>query len=295
MTHSLEDTITMAISITQQSYGKSQVRLSVIKRQDERHDFCELTVDIGLDGEFDAAYTDGDNASVIPTDTMKNTVYAVARKQGVESIETFAEHLATHFQNQFDHVRTATVLVHETLWTRIASGESQHAHAFTGGGSEQNTCTVIANDHGIQIMSGLQGLKVLKTTESGFVGYHQDAYTTLAETTDRIFATTITANWTADPDTTSKQDWTQIRKTIRGQLLDVFANRYSPSVQKTLHDMSEAVLAKCPSVDEISLKMPNQHHLPADLAKMNLQNDNDIFVPTSEPFGVISATLRRDG
>jgi urate oxidase len=137
-------------------------------------------------------------------------------------------------------------------------------------------------------------LKVLKTTESGFVGYHQDAYTTLAETTDRIFATTITADWTADPSSNPKQDWSQIRQEIRGELLDVFANRYSPSVQKTLHEMSESVLAKCPSVMQISLNMPNQHHLPADLAKMNLQNNNDIFVPTSEPFGVISATLRRD-
>ena len=52
-------------------------------------------------------------------------------------------------------------------------------------------------------------------------------------------------------------------------------------------------LAECPEVSELSLNMPNQHHLLADIAKLKLENKNDIFVPTPEPFGVISATIRR--
>jgi urate oxidase len=199
--------------------------------------------------------------------------------------------LACHFRDQFDHVATATISVVESLWQRIDDNGSGHAHAFTGGGSEQNTCEVTASADGVSMRSGLCGLQVLKTTNSGFEGFLQDPFTTLKATNDRIFATTITASWPCDD---LALDWTTTRAKLRGLLLSVFAAKYSPSVQKTLHEMADAVLEACPQVGEISLNMPNQHHLLADIAKLNLENKNDIFVPTPEPFGVISATVRRD-
>lgn len=281
----------MSVTISQQSYGKSRVCLSYITRREGGHDFIQMTVDIALDGDFNAAYSDGDNANVVPTDTMKNTVYAVARTHGVNSIETFAQDLANHFCKTYAQVAQATVSIEQALWTRIQRDGETHPHAFTGGGKEHNTCEVISTNEGVQMKSGLLGLQVLKTTESGFEGFSQDDYTTLPETNDRIFATTITARW---PCRDLSVDWTSTRSTVRDLLLDIFANRYSPSVQKTLHEMAEAVIAQCPQIDQITLEMPNQHHIPADIAKLGLQNKNDIFVPSPEPFGVISATIQRE-
>lgn len=285
-------TVKMSISLTKQSYGKSNVCLSYVTRREDRHDFVQLTVDVALEGDFETAYSAGDNSKVVPTDTMKNSVYAIARLQGVDGIEAFAMHLANHFYDSFDHVEKATVSVVQSLWHRIELDDVAHGHAFTGGGSEQNVCQVISSSGGISMRSGLQGLQVLKTTESGFEGFLKDRFTTLKETDDRIFATTITASW---PCKDEHYDWTTTRATIRNLLLDVFAHRYSPSVQKTLYDMATAVLVACPEIDEISLDMPNQHHILADIEKLDLENENDIFVPTPEPFGVISATIRRDG
>lgn len=281
----------MSISIAQQSYGKASVCLSYITRHADRHDFIQVSVEIALEGDFDAAYCDGDNSKVIPTDTMKNSVYGIARKHGVENIETFAQNLAKHFHGSFDHVDAATISIVESLWQRIDSAGKPHAHGFVGGGSEQNTCRVTHSNDGVEMTSGLQGLQVLKTTDSGFEDFLQDEFTTLKATNDRIFATTITAEW---PCEQRDHDWTATRSKIRGLLLDAFVAQYSPSVQKTLHEMAELVLAACPEVNQISLNMPNQHHLLADIAKLNLENKNDIFVPTPEPFGVISATLCRD-
>jgi len=280
----------MNLSITQQSYGKARVCLSYVNRHESHQDFIHLAADIALQGDFSAAYTEGDNQLVIPTDTMKNTVYAIARLHGVDSIESFAQHLANHFYDSFEHVSSARVSVVEQLWHRIDRDGVKHGHAFIGGGSEQNTCCAISSAHGVSLESGLRGLQVLKTTESGFVGYLKDEYTTLEETTDRIFATTITANWPC-PDV--HHDWCLSRRVIRDLLLDVFCHTYSPSVQKTLYQMAGSVLAACEEIQQISLEMPNQHHILAPLEKMNLQNNNDIFVPTPEPFGVISATIRR--
>jgi urate oxidase len=282
----------MSISLSKQSYGKSRVCLSYVTRKDDRHDFVQIAVDVALEGDFEAAYSKGDNRLVVPTDTMKNTVYAIARLHGIESIEAYAQHLANHFYDSFEHVESATISVVENLWQRIDLDANAHGHAFTGGGSEQNTCAAISSADGVNLRSGLQGLQVLKTTDSGFEGFLKDQFTTLKETGDRIFATTITASWPC-PD--EHHDWKTTRNTIRNLLLDVFAHQYSPSVQKTLHDMAESVLTACPEINEISLNMPNQHHLLADIEKLDLKNENDIFVPTPEPFGVISATIRRVG
>ena len=229
----------MKTSLAHQSYGKAQVCLSHIKRESELHQFIQIVVDVALEGDFDAAYTDGDNSKVVPTDTMKNSVYAIAKLHGVETIETYGQHLANHFFDSFDHINKVTIGVKEKLWQRIDLDGEAHGHAFTGGGSEVNTCTVEATADGVSMTSGFGGLQILKTTNSAFKGYLKDKFTTLKETSDRIFATTITADW---PCNDLSHDWSQTRATIRRLLLDVFSHQFSPSVQKTLYDMAQSVL-----------------------------------------------------
>ncbi len=278
------------MKITQQAYGKSNVRLSYITRGEDRHEFIQLNANIYLSGYFDPAYISGDNSLVVPTDTMKNTVYALAKQHGVTSIESFAITLARHFQTKFDHVERARVVIQEQLWKRIDSDGELHGHAFTGGGSEQSTCEVVASADAINMKSGIDGLQVLKTTESGFEGFYKDKFTTLPETSDRIFATTILANW---PCNILDANWSEVRDRVRAAMLNVFAHHYSPSVQKTLYDMATAAFKACSEIDEISIEMPNQHHILADLKKLDIENSNEVFVPTSEPFGMITATVHR--
>lgn len=43
--------------------------------------------------------------------------------------------------------------------------------------------------------AGLEGLRVLKTTQSGYEGYCMDKFTLLPETRERIMATSVTATW----------------------------------------------------------------------------------------------------
>ena len=281
----------MNLSLIQQSYGKSCVRLSHLTREGDQHHFVQLTAEVLLDGDFDAAYSEGNNANVVPTDTMKNTVYAIAKLHGVKDIESFAIALAQRFVNNFEHVARADVAITQQLWERIDLDGSAHGHAFIGGGKEENTCHAVASDQLIDLSSGVSGIQILKTTESGFSGFLKDEYTSLEETQDRIFATTITAEWACNQ---IEHDWTATRTTIRNLMLDVFCHNYSPSVQKTLYEMAESVLNACPEIDMISLNMPNQHHLLADIGKLNLENENEVFVPTGEPFGVISATVSRE-
>jgi urate oxidase len=280
-----------------QSYGKSRVRLTKVVRDTAVHEITELSVDVELDGDFEAAYTQGDNTLVVPTDTMKNTVYAFARELDVRELETFAWTLGSHFVENFEHVAQAMVKVVERPWERLAAGEKDHPHAFLGTSSERNICQALINraadgdEPEGTIECGLEGLVLLKTTESGFSNFLRDEFTTLPDTDDRIFATEATATWFYN---NTPDDWRGIRRRIRAKLIHEFSARFSPSVQKTLYEMATAVLDSEPVVEEISLSMPNLHRHLVDLSKFDLDNPNVLFVPTDEPHGSISASVCRE-
>jgi urate oxidase len=280
-----------------QSYGKSRVRLTKVFRDTPLHEIVELSVDVELDGDFDAAYTRGDNSRVIPTDTMKNTVYAFARELDVRELETFAWTLGSRFVENFDHVTQALVKITETPWQRLqVNGRDSSPHTFLGTSTERNTCQALVNRTGEgepegTIECGLEGLMLLKTTQSGFSNFLRDEFTTLKDTDDRIFATTVTASWSYND---TPDDWRGIRRRIRRKLIHEFAARFSPSVQATLYEMCAGVLDAEPAVEEISLSMPNMHRTLVDLTPFELDNPNVVFVPTDEPHGIITASVCRE-
>src|SRR5207237_3781240 len=112
-------------------YGKSRVRLVKVRRlpRDAPHELVDLTIDIQLEGAFDAVYVDGDNAPCVATDTMKNTVYALARQDPIAHVESFALRLAGHFIDK-SGVSRVTISAVEQPWSRLAAGGQPHPHAF---------------------------------------------------------------------------------------------------------------------------------------------------------------------
>lgn len=272
------------------AYGKSQVRLTKVTRTSPRHEIKELSVDIQLEGDFVRCYTHGDNASILPTDTIKNTVYALARHHPLHSIEEFGKHLAGHFLKTVGHCTSAKIDISEVPWTRMMIDGKEHDHSFVGGSCERRTTSVIQTRDNLKIESGINDLLVLKTTKSGFVGYIRDPFTTLKETKDRIFATSVKATWKYS---VNEGDWNKAFDAIRNSMIKVFAEHDSLAVQQTLYAMGEAALKACGEISEISLTMPNQHRLLVNLDPFGMDNPNEIFVPTNEPYGLICGTIGR--
>jgi urate oxidase len=272
------------------SYGKEKIRLVQVLRGADRHDLRDLTVGIRFEGEFGASYTDGDNRDVLPTDTMKNTVYALAAQNPVGEPEPFGVILARHFLGRSPRLSRVAIelLAHE--WERIPRGERRYGNAFVRRGPESRTALVEATRESLQISAGAADLTILKSANSAFSGFPRDGYTTLPETRDRLLATALTATWRYGTDDVEfGPTWHAVRRT----LLDTFAEHHSESVQHTLYAMGQAVLAAVPDVARIHLVMPNKHHLPIDLSPFGLENRNEIFVATEEPHGLIEATLER--
>lgn len=277
--------------IVHNNYGKSRVRLVKVARDTPRHELQSLTVNISLEGDFDAIHTQGDNSLCLPTDTMKNTVYALAgQTREIEPIETFGRRLTAHFLKECEHVSLATIDLSEHAWKRMKFDGREHDHSFIRGSNEKRTAKVTASREAVTVESGVEDLVVLKTTRSGFAGFIKDEYTTLPETNDRIFATAIKGTWRyGDPNAATEDAF----RSIRRRIIEVFAGHDSLSVQHTLYAMGEAILSDFPSVDEIAFSLPNIHCLPIDMTKFGQQNENRIFVPTDEPHGLIEARLSR--
>lgn len=277
--------------LAENRYGKSRVRLSRITRLPDRHLFNEWTVHVMLEGDFGTSYTDADNSKVLPTDTMKNTVYFVARGSNAETIEAFAMELGEYLLKNHAQIAKVSIEVEENAWERMVVDGAPEATTFKLGGPEKQTAHAVRRRGGDwSVTSGVDGLTILKTTKSAFTGYVQDKLTTLRPASDRILGTRATIAWEY---TSLAPDFAQVRARVLAALLKEFAAHNSRSVQHTLFDMGSAALQAAPEIARIHLSMPNLHHLPANLEPFGLTNPNHIFVPIDEPHGTIEATIER--
>jgi urate oxidase len=272
-------------------YGKSRVRLSRIARHGDRHEFQEWTVRILLQGDFESSFTEADNSKILPTDTMKNTVYSIARDSSAATMEEFAMELGDYLLSNNPQVSKAGVEIDEKAWERMHCDGGASPTTFRLRGPELNTVSAARKRNGRwEMTSGIDGLTMLKTTRSAFTGYIKDRLTTLKPATDRIFGTSATVVWTF---ASGEPDYANVRLRILGSLLTTFAAHDSMSVQHTLFDMGKAALDAAPEVARIKLTMPNLHHLLADLSPFGQDNPNHIFVPIDEPHGYIEAIIER--
>jgi urate oxidase len=275
------------VVLTANQYGKAENRVVRVTRDTDRHEIVDLNVTSQLRGDFASAHTEGDNAHVVATDTQKNTIYAFA-KDGITSPETFLMRLADHFTSEFDWVTGGRWAAEHYGWSRI----DDHDHSFFRSSPETRTAVLVRDGDDTTVISGFFGLTVLKTTQSGFVGYPKDKYTTLAETEDRILATDIATRWRYN---TNDIDFNAVYEAVKATLLTTFSQGYSRALQQTLYQMAEAVLREQPSIEEIKFSCPNKHHFTYDLSFCGLENPNEVFYAADRPYGLIEATVQRAG
>ncbi|MFG2511037.1 factor-independent urate hydroxylase [Streptomyces sp. NPDC048584] len=290
----------MPTILGQNQYGKAENRVVRITRDGATHHIKDLNVSVALSGDMDEVHYSGSNASVLPTDTTKNTVYAFAKKYGIESAEQFGIHLARHFVTSQEPIQRARIRVEEYAWERIGGaceGAVEGGHSFVRKGQETRLTQITYDGERWEVISGLKDLTVLNSTDSEFRGYVKDAYTTLEETRDRVLATSVSGrwrfNWTGDDR--RMPDWERSYTQVRKHLLQAFAETYSLSLQQTLYEMGARIIDRRDEIDEVRFSLPNSHHFLVDLEPFGLSNDNEVYVAADRPYGLIEATVLRDG
>lgn len=287
------------IELGENRYGKAGIRLVKLVREAEGHRVRDLTVAVALEGDFEAAHTRGDNTAVVATDTMKNTVYALAKDHLTGSIEAFGLGLCRHFLAA-EQVHRAVVSIDEHHWQPLDLVGGPAPDAFTHAGAPIRTTMLSVDADGESVEAGLRDLTIMRTSGSGFSGFPRDRYTTLRETEDRILATKVSATWRygdvpapGDAHAANGDEYDARWERVRRSLLEVFATHPSPSVQASIWLMGRAILERHAEVEQVRMSLPNLHHWLVDLSVFGLTNENEIFVATSEPYGLIEATIRR--
>jgi urate oxidase len=275
----------VTIELASHQYGKAETHLVHVRRDGDVHHVTDLVVAVRLRGDFDAAYLEGDNAGVLPTDSQKNAVFAFARG-GVGEIEEFALRLGRHFVATVGSVREARVIISRQPWERV--GDS----AFSRSAAERRVTTVTCRAESVQVVSGVTGLSLLRSTGSSFKGFLTDPYTTLPEADDRILATAVDARWRFDGEDV---DWASAHAAARAALPEAFAARPSLALQQTLYEMAGAVLEAVPAIAEVRLSMPNLHHFLVDLSPFGLDNPDEVYYAPDRPYGLIEGAVRRTG
>jgi urate oxidase len=283
----------MGVTLGHSQYGKAETRVVRVYRDADPHELVDYNVSVALSGDFSAVHLTGDNANCLTTDATKNTVNAFASQHGeaARQPESFGLILARHFVADVPAVRRARVRLEMYPWVRLDSSGAPHPHAFRRDGGYVRTATVTCEAGREWVVSGIRDLVVLKTTDSEFHGFYTDRYTTLAPTSDRVLATSVTAQWWHG---SRPADWGRSFGTVVAALTGAFAAHHSLSLQQTLYEMGTRMIAAEPGLAEVRMSLPNKHHFAVDLSPFGLDNPNEVFHADDRPYGLIEGTVRRD-
>lgn len=292
--------------LTGAKYGKSNVRVLKVKKLTATHHVVsELRVEVLLQGEVDESYTKADNASIVPTDTIKNTIYILARDADtVEPIEQFGATLCNHFVSKYKHIYGAEAKIIQYKWERYVDPNSKEAHPHSfilRKGETREAHVTLSENKGFEIDSYIVGLGVLKSTGSAFHGYNKCEYTTLKETNDRILATDILAKWTwkgplqlsAITELAKSGRFDEAYEGARDITIHRFAHENSASVQATMYNMGQDILNRFEEINSVHYEMPNKHYFEVNLDWFERKSDNVIYAPQSDPNGLIFCTVTR--
>ncbi|KAI1154928.1 hypothetical protein F4825DRAFT_120068 [Nemania diffusa] len=296
-------------TLTSARYGKDNVRVYKVHRDSATgtHTVTEMTVCCLLEGQIEESYTRADNAPVVATDSMKNTIYIKAKEHPVNPPELFGAVLGQHFLDTYAHMDAANVSIAVKRWTRMTIDGKPHPHSFYRDGDETRNAEVRVTRAGtgvsIEVRSSIAGLLVLKSTGSQFHGFVRDEFTTLPETWDRILSTEIDAawKWSPFPSLQALRDGVAVFDKAfddaRAITMKTFAEEDSPSVQSTMYKMCEKILEAAPEVASVTYALPNKHYFEIDLSWHkgieNTGKDAEVYAPQSGPNGLIKCEVSR--
>ncbi|PWY73666.1 urate oxidase UaZ [Aspergillus heteromorphus CBS 117.55] len=296
----------MSSPVTAARYGKDNVRVYKVHRDEKTgvQTVTEMTVCVLLEGDIDTSYTKADNSVIVATDSIKNSIYILAKQNPVTPPELFGSILGSHFITKYNHIHAAHVKIITHRWTRMNIDGKPHPHSFLRDSEETRNVQVdVTEGQGIDISSSLAKLTVLKSTNSQFWGFLRDEYTTLAETWDRILSTDVDAAWNwrrfsgLDDVRATVPQFDATWVAARDITLKTFAEDNSASVQATMYKMAELILARQPLLETVEYSLPNKHYFEVDLSwhkgLKNTGKDAEVYAPQTNPNGLIKCTVGR--
>jgi len=276
-------------------YGKTRVIFFRLARRSAPPFAAEVDIDV-FGERFKASYTEGDNREVVATDTMKNFVYATASRFSGRSLEAYVSFLGRELLTTYPQMERIRVTAREVpldpghvhdgaseIVFRMTRTDRAVAHADFA--REGNT-TVTSHAR-----SGIEGIRMLKTTGSSFAAFARDGYTTLPDLVDRPLTIVMDSHWHyADTRDASGEGKGHLASdVVRRELELVFHDFNSKSIQELVHEMGQRLLKAFPSLSAVEFSAEN--HTPDAVAEG--KGDVRVFAEPRQTFGKIGLVLRR--
>jgi len=282
-------------------YGKFNVELLRVVRDTPRHEVHQFRCQMMLEGEaLLSSFESADNSQLVPTDTQKNTLFALAKKYPVDPQEYWAISVGKDLLSRHKQIDGVYVRVDRQPWERLVIQGKEHNHAFRRGNDGiRFTNMRLHRKKGLELSCGFSSLEVLKSTQSGFDNFNRDEYTTLLDTQERVLSTKVFCEYYFPQTLPNYVDFNGIYIGIQTIILELFAGDpvkgvYSASVQATMYQMATKILNTFPVLEKITFKLPNVHYYDVDFSHFktkDLVNKDEVFQTYDGPHGQIEVTV----
>jgi urate oxidase len=272
-------------------YGKTRVIFYRLAKLSAPPFAASVTIDV-FGERFGAAYTEGDNSEVVATDTMKNFVYATAADFEGGSLEAYVDFLGRRLLDTYPQMERLRVTAHEVPLDqayggsdavfRLTRGDVAMSHADF----ERSGTLITVTD----VRSGLDGLRLLKTTGSSFAHFARDRYTSLPDLVDRPLTIRMDVHWRYGEARDAVEGKSHVgAEHVRRAIEATFHDFNSRSIQHLVHVVGTTLLKGFPSLSEVEFAAEN--HTPDAVA--DGKGDVRVFAEPRQTFGKIGLVLRR--
>lgn len=234
---------------------------------------------------FWATYTTGDNTGLIATDSMKNFIQRETLNYTGGDLEDYCRFLASRFMETYPQVEGTQVSAVEIPYASIAEG----GPAFAPAGPERATARVELNRSGtVEVVSGIQGFRLLRLGGSAFHGFVRDEYTTLPEIANRPLHMWLDLEWLyTEPE--GAYSGGAIPASVWGIVHDVFRCFESGSIQQVIYQIGMKMLSEIPAIAEVHLEANNRTWDTVTERGQEL----GIYTDSRPPYGCLGLKLKR--
>jgi urate oxidase len=270
-------------------YGKGDVIAYRLKREgnapEEGNPVFGVNVLLLVYGDaFWKTYTQGDNSSLVATDSMKNFVQRETMNFGGNDVEEYCRFIAEMFLAKYPQVEGLQLSATQIPYSAIGGDV-----AFAPSGGDAATARLEIDRSGtVEAVSGVRGFKLLRLGGSAFRGFVRDEYTTLPELHNRPLHMWLDVEWSyANCDAAFSSG--TVTASVRHIVRDVFTSFVSGSIQQLIYQMGTRMLTEIPAMSEVRLEANNRTW--DTIAERG--DELGVYTDARPPYGCLGLTLKR--
>ncbi len=272
-------------------YGKGDVSVYRLNRDGAQPAVFGANVLILIYGDaFWPTYTEGDNTSLVATDSMKNFIQRETLNFTGDDLESYCHFIAEKFMTTYAQAEGAQVSATRIPYDALPGSAGV---AFEPAGPDQSHAQIELVRDGTELRiaearSGIRGFRLLRLNGSAFRGFVRDQYTTLPDIANRPLHMWLDLDWSYI-DSGAAFSFGTVTAAVRKLVHDVFNEFASGSIQQVIYQMGSRILAEIPGIAEVNLEANNRTWDSV----ADREESAGVFTEPRPPYGCLGLTLRK--